>query len=254
MSAFAQRTAAASPVVLVTGGGRNIGRAIALELARAGADVVVNVRANRTEAEQVADEVRRLGRRSLVCLADVRDEAAVRAMFDEALRQIGPVAVLVNNAAIRPEAPFEQLSLTEWREVVGTILEGAFLCCHAALPQMLTAGWGRIVNVAGMSGQTGAANRAHVVAGKSGLIGLTRALAVEYAERNITVNAVSPGSIDTERKGRSAGQPAHRGSRFVPMGRQGTADEVASLVGYLASERAAYVTGQTFNVNGGAYV
>jgi 3-oxoacyl-[acyl-carrier protein] reductase len=244
----------ASRVALVTGAGRNIGRAIALELASAGADVLVNVHTSQTEAEQVATEIRALGRRAIVCLADVRDEASVRSMMDQARQQLGPVTILVNNAAIRPEAPFDQLSLADWHEVLGIVLDGAFICTQAALPHMLEAGWGRIVNIAGLSGQTGAPNRAHVVAGKAGLIGLTKALALEYAACNITVNAVSPGVIDTERKGASAGEPMHRAGRAAPVGRRGTPTEVAAMVAYLVSTPAAYVTGQTLNVNGGLYL
>ncbi|HWP34767.1 MAG TPA: 3-oxoacyl-ACP reductase FabG, partial [Thermodesulfobacteriota bacterium] len=245
----------ASRVALVTGAGRNIGRAIALELAAAGADVVVNVRANLAEAEEVAAAVRALGRRALVAAADVRDEGAVAAMFAQARRELGPVTILVNNAAVRREGPFETLTAAEWREVVSVVLDGAFFCCRAALAHMLEAGFGRIVNIAGLTAQTGATHRAHVVAAKAGLIGLTRALALEYAGRNITVNAVSPGMIETRRDPTSSPlAPRHHAERRVPVGRLGRPEEVAALVRYLASDRAAFVTGQTLNVNGGLYL
>jgi 3-oxoacyl-[acyl-carrier protein] reductase len=239
---------AASPVALVTGGGRNIGRAIALELARAGGDVAIVVRRDRDEAEQVAGEVEALGRRAMVEVADVRDDAAIAAAAGRIRDGLGPVTVLVNNAATRREAPFLDISPTEWGEITGTILDGAFVCTRNVLPQMLEAGWGRVVMIAGLTGQTGATHRAHVIAGKAGLIGMTKALALEYAGHGITVNAVSPGMIDTSREG---DPPRHHAERNVPVGRLGRPEDVAAMVRYLVSEEASYVTGQTMNVNGG---
>lgn len=238
-------------VALVTGAGRNIGRAIALDLAAGGADVVILVRNNREEAESVAEEVRSLGRRTLVGVADVRDERAVGRVVEEAREALGPITVLVNNAAVRREVPFLELSGEEWREVVGVVLDGAFVCSRAVLPGMLEAGWGRILNIAGLTGQTGAAHRAHVVTGKAGLIGLTKALALEYAAENITMNAISPGMIETAR---DDAEPKHHVGRKIPVGRRGTPEEVAAMVRYLVSEEAAFVTGQTLNINGGLHL
>lgn len=238
-------------VAMITGSGRNIGRAIALELAAGGADVVIVVRSGREEAEGVAEEARSLGRRALVGVADVRDEQAVGRVVEETSEALGAVTVLVNNAAARRDTPFLDLSPEEWREVVGTILDGAFVCSQAALPGMLKAGWGRIVNITGLAAHTGAAHRAHVVAGKAGLAGLTRALALEYAANDITVNAISPGMIETVRKG---AEPEHHRERKIPVGRRGTPEEVAAMVRYLVSEEAAFVTGQTLNINGGLYL
>jgi 3-oxoacyl-[acyl-carrier protein] reductase len=236
---------------MITGAGRNIGRAIALDLASAGADVVTVVRHNREEARQVADEVSALGRRALVGVADVRDEEAIRRVVEEAREELGPINVLVNNAAVRRETAFLELSPEEWREVVGIILDGTFVCSRVVLPDMLDSGWGRIVNIAGLAAQTGAAQRAHVVAGKAGLIGLTKALSLEYAPSGITVNAVAPGVIDTVREGP---EPAHHRERSIPVGRRGKPEEVAAMVRYLVSDEAAYVTGQTFGVNGGLHL
>jgi 3-oxoacyl-[acyl-carrier protein] reductase len=234
---------------MVTGAGRNIGRAIALELAGWGADVVVVTGSNNAEAESVANEVRDLGRRAHAGVADVRDEASIHALTDEARRTLGPPTILVNNAAVRRETPFLELSTGEWRVVTSIILDGAFVCAQEILPDMLEAGWGRVVNIAGLSGQTGASHRAHVVTAKSGLIGFTKALAHEYGGHNITVNAVSPGTIDTTRAGKL---PRHIAERRIPVGRKGRPDEVATMVRYLVSEEAAFINGQTLNVNGGA--
>ncbi|MGH8869921.1 MAG: 3-oxoacyl-ACP reductase FabG [Actinomycetes bacterium] len=235
------------PVAVVTGAGRNIGRAIALELASSGAHVVVVVRRNTEEAEAVAAEVRERGRDAVACTADVRSADAIADVVAEATR-LGPPTILVNNAALRPEAPFLDLTSDKWHEVISVILDGAFVCAQAVLPHMLQAGWGRVINIAGVTGQTGAPERAHVVTAKAGLIGFTKALAHEYAPYNITVNAVSPGTIDTTRTFR---QPLHHALRTVPVGRPGRPDEVAAMVRYLTSAQAAYVTGQTLNVNGG---
>ena len=236
---------------MITGAGRNIGRSIALGLAAEGADVVIIVRSHREQANDVAEEVRSNGRRALATVADIRDEQAINLLVEEAREALGPVTMLVNNAAVRPETPFLNLSLEEWKEVIGVNLDGAFVCSRAVLPGMLAAGWGRIVNIVGLTGQTGAVHRAHVVAGKAGLIGLTKALALEYAANNITVNAISPGLIDTAREG---AEPKHYGERTIPVGRRGRPGEVAAMVRYLVSEEAAFVTGQTLNINGGLYL
>lgn len=236
------------PVAIVTGAGRNIGRSIALELAAWNADVVVVVRSNREEAESVATEVQALGRRALVGIADVRDEQSISAIADEARKTLGPPTILINNAAMRSDIPFLELTKADWREVTSIILDGAFVCAQEVLPDMLGAGWGRIVNIAGLTGQTGASHRAHVAAAKAGLIGFTKALALEYATDNITVNAVSPGTIDTTRRD---GAPRHHAEQRVPVGRLGRPEEVAAMVRYLVSDEAAFITGQTMNVNGG---
>jgi 3-oxoacyl-[acyl-carrier protein] reductase len=212
---------------------------------------VILVRSGLEDANRVAEEVRSRGRRALVAVADVRDERAIDHVVEETREALGPVTVLVNNAAVRPEKPFLSLSLEEWQEVVGIILTGAFVCSRAVLPDMAEDGWGRIVNIVGLTGQTGAFSRAHVVASKAGLIGLTKALALEYAASNITVNAVSPGLIDTARKG---AEPKHYSGRSILVGRRGRPEEVAAMVRYLVSEEAAFVTGQTLNINGGLYL
>ncbi len=242
-------------VALVTGGGRNIGRAIALELASRGADIAILVRSNRAEAEAVAGEIASLGRRAFAGTADVRNADAVEASLAQAREQLGPVTILVNNAAVRRETPFAELPLADWHEILSIVLDGAFVCSQACLPDMLDESWGRIINIAGLTAQSGATHRAHVVTAKAGLIGLTKALALEYASENITVNAVSPGMIDTTRGGGSSpAEPRHHSERAVPVGRRGTPEEVAAMVGYLTSPPAAFVTGQTLGINGGLHL
>jgi 3-oxoacyl-[acyl-carrier protein] reductase len=241
-------------VALVTGAGRNIGRAIALELAAAGAGVVVNARLNRNEIDAVAREIKAAGGRSLALLADVTDPGAVQAMVGAAIEHFGRIDILVNNAALRRESPIEAMAAAEWREVMATILDGAFYCAQACVPWLRASGAGAIVNIGGMTAHTGAKNRAHVVAAKAGLTGLTRALAHELAVDNITVNCVSPGLIDTTRGASSTLSPDHHQTSRNLLGRRGMPQEVAAAVRYLCEPGARYVTGQTLHVNGGAWM
>ena len=240
---------------LVTGGSRGIGRAIALAFARAGADVVVHARTSREEVEAVAAEAHALGVRALSGLADVRDAAAVDQLVAVARAQLGPIDVLVNCAAVRGERRFEELTPEEWREPLSVVLDGAYVCTRAVVGEMIAQQRGTIVNIIGLTGQAGAPRRAHVVAAKAGLVGLTKALALEYADRGITVNGVSPGMIATDRAvGSAVADPLHRRARVVPLGREGRPEEVAALCCYLATEEARFVTGQIFAVNGGTYL
>jgi 3-oxoacyl-[acyl-carrier protein] reductase len=238
-------------VAIVTGAGRNIGRAMALELARAGAAVVVNARTSQTEAQSVVNEITAAGGRATAVLADVVDPNAVSTLIDAAVRQFGGIDILVNSAAVRRETAFADLSFTEWREVLSIILDGAFLTAHAALPHLKKSGQGVVINIGGLSAHTGASGRAHVVAAKAGLAGFTRALAHDLAGEGITVNCVSPGMIDTRRAGE---EPSHHAGKLPPVGRRGTPEEVALLVRYLCGPAARYITGQTVHVNGGAFM
>ena len=239
-------------VALVTGSGRNIGRATALEMARRGADVVVNARSKRQEAESVAEEARAMGVRATALLADVGEEAEVQRMVDAALSELGRIDILVNNAGLRDSSPITDMSVEKWRQAMAVNLDGPFFCTRAVVPGMIQAGWGRIINVAGLNAFKGRADWAHVCASKMGAIGLTRSLAVELAPHGILVNHIVPGAFDTVADGPAGSAPPPQALGNIPLGRLGLPDEVASVCAFLASDDAGYVTGQTIHVNGGA--
>jgi 3-oxoacyl-[acyl-carrier protein] reductase len=240
-------------VAIVTGGGRNIGRAIALDLAAAGAAVVINARSNQAEADAVVREIEGRGGRALSMLGDVVDAAAMQRMAAAASEKFGRIDILVNNAAMRRETPLEAMSFEEWRQIVGTVLDGAFHCVKACLAGLKQSGGGAIINIGGLSGHVGAKDRAHVVTAKAGLVGLTRALAHDLAADKITVNCVAPGFIDTARP-TPGPQPQHHATHHILAGRHGTTEEIAAMVRFLAGPKARYITGQTLHVNGGAYL
>jgi 3-oxoacyl-[acyl-carrier protein] reductase len=249
---FAMQTAQlAGTVALVTGAARNIGRQIALELARDGAAVTVNTKTARAEAQSVVDAIDAAGGTAFVALADVTDLKAVERMIRTTIERFGRLDILINNAAIRDEAAFAELTFANWRKVLDVALDGAFLCTQAALPHLRAGGRGAIVNIGGLTAHAGAANRAHVVTAKAGIVGLTRALAHDLAGDAITVNCVVPGLIDTVRTGEL---PSHRAARKTLVGRLGTPDDVAATVAWLTGPSARFVTGQTIHVNGGVYL
>lgn len=238
-------------VALITGSGRNIGRATALRLAAEGANIVVNARSNRDEAEATAAAVAELGVQSLPILADVSQKDQVDAMLDAAMSAFGQIDILVNNAAIRPHKPFTELTVADWEQVRGVVLDGAFYTTHGVIPQMVANGFGRIVFFTGDGAFRGSPLRAHVSAAKMGIVGMARSLASEFAPHNIRVNVVSPGSIDTTRANPEwyAGRvPDHTG---IPLGRQGAPDEIAATVAFLCTDDAGFITGQTIHANGG---
>jgi 3-oxoacyl-[acyl-carrier protein] reductase len=240
-------------VAIVTGAGRNIGRAIALALAQGGAAIVVNARSNRAEADAVAAEIEVLGGAALVHIGDVADAANVQAMAEAAVRRFGRADILVNNAALRREKPFGEIDYVEWREILDVTLDGAFHCAKALLPALRQGGAGTIVNIGGLSAHTGAKDRAHVVTAKAGLVGLTRALAHDLADDGITVNCVVPGLIGTPRA-KDRPEPAHHLTHQTITGARGGPENVAAMVRFLCGPGARYITGQAIHANGGAYL
>jgi 3-oxoacyl-[acyl-carrier protein] reductase len=238
-------------VALVTGSARNIGRAIALELARAGAAVMVNARQAVSDAAAVAGAIQAAGGRADTKIADVGDPKAVVDLVDAVAARFGRLDILVNNASVRRETDFARLEYAEWREILATTLDGAYLCSRAAFPHLIASDQGAIVNIGGLSAHIGAARRAHVIAAKAGLVGLTRALAHDLAPHGVTVNCVSPGMIATTREGQ---EPAHHATHAPPVGRRGKPEEIAALVRFLCGPDARYITGQTIHANGGIFM
>jgi 3-oxoacyl-[acyl-carrier protein] reductase len=238
-------------VAIVTGSARNIGRAIARALADAGAAVVINAKSSAAEAEAVARDIRDAGGKATAKLADVGIPDGAESLVATAVESFGRLDILVNNAAVRREMDFDKLDYQEWRDIIATILDGAYLCAHAALPHLIKAGGGSIVNIGGLSSFTGAARRAHVIAAKAGLVGLTRALAHDLAPHGVTVNCVAPGLIDTARRGP---EPSHHATHATLAGRRGTPEEIAAVVRFLCGPGARYITGQTLHANGGVFM
>ena len=236
---------------LVTGSGRNIGRAIILKLAEDGANVVVNARTNKEEAEAVAAEARALGVVALPFVADVSERQQVTSMFTAAAEQFGGVDILVSNAAIRPRKPFTELTYADWEWVRGVVLDGAFHVAHAAVPNMVKNGYGRIVFFTGDGAFTGTATRSHVSAAKMGVIGLARGLAPEFAPKIIRVNVISPGRIDTSRDMAWYPQGGMTDTSDIPVGRLGSVDDIAAATMFLINDDCGFMSGQTLHVNGG---
>jgi 3-oxoacyl-[acyl-carrier protein] reductase len=238
-------------VALVTGASRGIGRAVALALAARGAVVVAAAREDHAAA--VVDEIAGQGGRAEAVSVDVTDAAAVAAVADAVLERLGRIDVLVNNAGITRDQLVLRMKRADWDAVLATNLTGAFICVQAVLKPMIKQRSGRIINITSVVGQSGNAGQANYAASKAGLIGMTKALALEVASRGITVNAVAPGLIDTDMTRAISGGAHGDWADRIPLGRLGTAGDVAAAVAFLASDEAAYITGQVLAVNGGMY-
>ena len=237
---------------VVTGGGSGIGRAVAQRLARDDAALAI-WDLNEVGAAETAALITAAGGKAIALKVDAADATAIKGAADETRAALGPITIIVNNAGITGSVPFLDLPVDAWDRMMAVNLKGPFLCTREVLPDMLTAGWGRIINITSSSIQTGATNMSHYVASKGGLMGLTKALAMEFAAKNITVNMVPPGFIDTPMlRGSPVNVDAFAAS--MPMKRPGKPEDIAAACAYLTSEEAGYVTGQTISVNGGRYL
>ena len=247
---------------LVTGSGRNIGKAIALAFARDGANIVINGHRNRVALEEVAHEASQSGAKVQVAMADVSDPVEVENMVKKARSQFGRVDIAISNVSQRLHQPFMEISIEDWQRVINTNLNSAFYLARACLPEMVSARWGRIIHISGRDGFAPKPNRAHNVTAKAGVFALAKAIAVEFGAYGITANAVAPGIIDTERDlmhypdaaddSREDSFAARR--RAIPLHRFGTTEEIAGACRYLCSEAGAFVTGQVLHVNGGEFM
>ncbi len=243
-----------SKVALVTGSAMNIGRAIALHLARDGFRVMVTARQSADDCAETVRQVREAGGEADMHLADISDHVQASALVAATVARFGRLDVLVNNASIRRQTKFAEMTPEEWREIMGTTIDGAFYCAHAAAPHIIAAGGGTIINLGGISSHVGSMGRVHAITAKAGMTGLTRALAKELAASNITINTVVPGSIETVRGFAAGGNHGRSALPDSPLGRRGKPDEIAAMVRFLCSDEARYITGQSIHVNGGAYM
>ncbi len=240
-----------SRVALVTGGSRGIGRAVALRLASDGHSVAVNYAVNKAAADEVVEAITAKGRAAIAVRADVGDADAVTAMFETVEGHLGKVEVLVNNAGVTRDGLLLRMGPEAWDQVIETNLRSVYLCSRAAMRGMLRSRWGRIISVSSISGISGNPGQANYAASKAGIIGFSKSIAREVGSRNITVNVVAPGFIETDMTEELGTEIAKEVAGRVAVGRLGRPEEVAAAVGYLASDDAAYVTGQTLVVDGG---
>lgn len=237
---------------LITGSGRNIGKACALALAKDGYNVIVNGSSNENACEETATTARAFGVDSLVAMGDVGNRDACHKILHSGIAKFGSVDILVNNAAIRPASPFLEMEEAEWDQVLNVSMQAAFWLARGVLPGMITNNWGRIINFAGMNAIHGYNGRAHVSVAKHGTWGLTKSLAKEFGLNGVTTNIISPGPIAGTRDNLAMAAHIVETAKRVPLGRIGTDDEITGIVSLLASDRGAFINGQLLQVNGGA--
>ncbi len=241
-------------VALVTGAGRGIGRAIALALARDGADIAINYASHDQAAHEVRDQIRAMGRRAEIFKCNIADDTAVHAMGEEIRKVFPQIDILVNNAGITRDKSFVKMTHTEWDEVLNVNLKGPVQMTHLLLPSMVEKGWGRVINITSVIGQMGNFGQANYAAAKGGLDAFTKSVAREVARKGVTVNCVAPGFIRTDMTASVPEKALEHIKTITPMGRMGEADEIAAVVSFVASPAASFITGQEIGVNGGLYM
>ncbi len=244
----------AGRVAIVTGASRGIGRAIALSLARGGAYVIVNYRGNRTAADAALAAIVEQGGRGELAHFDVANESQIERAVKKIVDGHNKVDILVNNAGVTADNLLMRVSAADWDEVVGTNLKGTILCTKVVSRHMIRQRSGKILNISSVAGQMGNAGQSLYAASKAGIIGFTKTIARELASRNVTANVISPGFIETEMTAKLSDQQREKFLQIIPLGRFGTCQEVADMVVFLAGEKAGYITGQVFSVNGGLYM
>lgn len=243
----------AGKVAIVTGSARNIGRATAVELAKAGAALVINARQSKDLCEEVAHEIETMGGRAIPVVADITDADAVATMVDQAVSEFGGIDILVNNAAGRNRRPFVELDLESWHYALGAALQGAFHITKACVSSMIERKGGAIIGVGGLNAYRGHAERSHGMAAKGGLAGLTRGLAIDLGKYNIRSNFVVVGTFDTELEGSSSAKTPVKDLSGIPLGRKGVPQDMADVIRFLVGPGASYISGQTIHVNGAAH-
>jgi acetoacetyl-CoA reductase/3-oxoacyl-[acyl-carrier protein] reductase len=241
-------------VGVITGASRGIGRSIALKVAEKGAEVVVAYNKQKDNAEIVMNTVRSLDGKAISCQVDIAKRNSIKNLVKNTIASFGKIDILVNNAAIAQKKSFESITAEDWDNMMAINLRGPFILCQEVIPKMIEQGWGRIINICSIGGQWGGFNQVHYAAAKAGLINLTKSLARIYSKHGITVNAVSPGLVSTDMTKNNLNIDIGK-KKFddIPIGRIATPEEIASVVAFLCSDEASYITGQTINVNGGMY-
>jgi len=244
----------AGQVAVVTGASRGIGRAIALSLAKAGAYVVLNYRGNQTAADTSLAAIVEQGGRGELSRFDVANESEIEQAVKKIVDGHNKIDILVNNAGVTADSLLMRISAVNWDQVIGTNLKGTILCTKVVSRHMIRQRFGRILNMSSVAGQTGNAGQSLYAASKAGIIGFTKTIARELASRNVTANVIAPGFIETDMTAKLSEQQREKSVQLIPLGRFGTCQEVADMVVFLAGEKAGYITGQVFSINGGLYM